>query len=329
MKHRKLLLDGTMVSEIGLGCMSLSGFYGVTTEKEAHETLAFCLDQGVNFLDTANIYGDGISEAIIGNYLKQTAVEFVIATKGGISRNSTDGRRFDNRPEYLRTELEASLKRLNLETVDLFYIHRRDLEVEIEDVMESLLAFKTEGKIRGIGFSEISPTSLRRAAAIGPVDAVQSEYSLWTRSPELGLIQACNELGASFVPFSPVGRGILTDKVPNIESFTDQDLRKTNPRFQQPNFANNVTRVAAFKKLAADLNLSTATLALAWVLDQAEHLIPIPGTRSATHAAQFIKASGFKMTSEIRNNIDGVLPVGWAYGDRYSENQWIGVERYA
>lgn len=329
MKHRKLLLDGTMASEIGLGCMSFSGFYGNTTEKEAHETLAFCLDRGLNFLDTANIYGNGISETIIGNYLKQTSAEFVIATKGGISRNSQDGRLFDNRPEYLRSELETSLKRLNLESVDLFYIHRRDLEVEIENVMETLLAFKAEGKIRGIGFSEISPTSLRRAAAVGPVDAVQSEYSLWTRSPELGLIQACKELGASFVPFSPVGRGILTDKVPDIDTFSDRDIRKNNPRFQQPNFANNVRTVTTFKRLAADLKLPTATLALAWVLDQAEHLMPIPGTRSAAHAAQFIQASDIKMTSEIRDHINSVLPVGWAYGDRYSENQWIGVERYA
>ena len=329
MKHRKLLMDGTMVSEIGLGCMSFSGFYGDTTENEAHETLAFCLDQGLNFLDTANIYGNGISETIIGNYLKKTSAEFVIATKGGISRNSKDGRRFDNRPEHLRSELEKSLKRLNLESVDLFYIHRRDLEVEIENVMETLLAFKAEGKIRGIGFSEISPTSLRRASAIGPVDAVQSEYSLWTRSPELGLIQACKELGVSFIPFSPVGRGILTDTVPDIKAFREQDIRKNNPRFQQPNFANNIRTVNVFRALAADLNLPTATLALAWVLDQAEHLMPIPGTRSAAHAAQFIQASDVKMTSEIRDRINSILPVGWAHGDRYSENQWIGVERYA
>lgn len=195
--------------------------------------------------------------------------------------------------------------------------------------METLLSFKAEGKIRGIGFSEISPTSLRRAAAVGPVDAVQSEYSLWTRSPELGFLQACKELGASFIPFSPVGRGILTDTVPDLHAFRDRDIRKKNPRFQQPNFANNVRMVAPFKGLAAELNLPTATLALAWVLDQAEHLMPILGTRSAVHAAQFIQASNVKMASEIRDLINGILPVGWAHGDRYSENQWIGVEKYA
>jgi aryl-alcohol dehydrogenase-like predicted oxidoreductase len=329
MKHRKLLLDGTTASEIGLGCMSFAGFYGATSEREAHETLAFCLDRGLNFLDTANIYGNGLSETIIGNYIKQNSADLVIATKGGISRNSQDGRRFDNRPEYLRSELETSLKRLNVECVDLFYIHRRDPEVEIESVMETLLEFKAEGKIRGIGFSEISPTSLRRAAAVGPIDAVQSEYSLWTRSPELGLIKACEDLGASFVPFSPVGRGILTDTVPDIDAFRDQDIRKSNPRFQHQNFLDNLRTVTAFKKLAADLNLPTATLALAWVLDQAEHLLPIPGTRSTSHAAQFIQASDVKMTTEIRDHINRVLPIGWAYGDRYSENQWVGVERYA
>ncbi|MAT88170.1 MAG: aldo/keto reductase [Aestuariivita sp.] len=329
MERRKLLTDGTMTSEIGLGCMSFSGFYGATSEKEAHETLAFCLDHGLDFLDTANIYGNGISEKIIGNFIKKTSGKFFIATKGGIARNSQDGRRFDNRPKFLRSELENSLKRLNTDSLDLFYVHRRDPGVEIENVMETLLEFKAEGKIRGVGFSEISPTSLRRAAAIGPVDAVQSEYSLWTRSPELGLIQACKELGASFIPFSPVGRGILTDTVPDINAFKDPDIRKNIPRFRQPNFAENLRKVTAFKRLAADLNVPTATLSLAWVLDQAEHVIPIPGTRSATHAAHFINASDFKMTSEIRDKIDQVLPVGWAYGDRYSENQWIGVERYA
>ena len=306
MERRKLLTDGTMTSEIGLGCMSFSGFYGATSEKEAHETLK-----------------------IIGNFIKKTSGKFFIATKGGIARNSQDGRRFDNRPKFLRSELENSLKRLNTDSLDLFYVHRRDPGVEIENVMETLLEFKAEGKIRGVGFSEISPTSLRRAAAIGPVDAVQSEYSLWTRSPELGLIQACKELGASFIPFSPVGRGILTDTVPDINAFKDPDIRKNIPRFRQPNFAENLRKVTAFKRLAADLNVPTATLSLAWVLDQAEHVIPIPGTRSATHAAHFINASDFKMTSEIRDKIDQVLPVGWAYGDRYSENQWIGVERYA
>lgn len=329
MKRRKLLLDGTMASEIGLGCMSFAGFYGATSEKEAHETLAFCLDNGLDFLDTANIYGNGTSETVIGNYLKKTQAEFIIATKGGISRNNKDERRFDNRPDYLRSELETSLTRLNVESVDLFYIHRRDPEVEIENVMETLLAFKAEGKIRGIGFSEISPTSLRRAASVGPVDAVQSEYSLWTRSPELGLIQLCKELGASFIPFSPVGRGILTDTALDIDAFSDRDIRKANPRFQLPNFADNLQKVEAFKSLAANLNLPTATLALAWVLDQEDHLMPIPGTRSSAHASQFIQASNVKMTSEMRDNIDRVLPVGWAFGDRYSENQWVGVERYS
>ena len=329
MKRRKLLLDGTMASEIGLGCMSFAGFYGATSEKAAHETLAFCLDNGLDFLDTANIYGNGISETVIGNYLKKTQAEFIIATKGGIRRNNKDGRRFDNRPNYLRLELETSLTRLNVESVDLFYIHRLDPEVEIENVMETLLAFKAEGKIRGIGFSEISPTSLRRAASVGPVDAVQSEYSLWTRSPELGMIQLCKELGASFIPFSPVGRGILTDTTPDIDAFSDRDIRKTNPRFQLSNFADNLQKVEEFKSLAAGLNLPTATLALAWVLDQEDHLMPIPGTRSSAHASQFIQASNVKMTSEMRDNIDRVLPVGWAFGDRYSENQWVGVERYS
>ena len=204
MNRRQIRQDGKTVSEVGLGCWSFGGSYGPTTEAESHTTLAAARDLGVDFLDTANVYGMGVSEAAIGSFLKGNAGGFTIATKAGIQpASATNPRGFNNKPDYLRGELEASLSRLGLDHVDLYYMHRRDPDLEIEDVMETLLAFKAEGKIGGIGFSEISPASLRRAAAVGPVDAVQSEYSLWSRQPDLGLIQTCKALGVAFVPSAP------------------------------------------------------------------------------------------------------------------------------
>ena len=265
MKKRRLLQSGKLVSEIGLGCMSFAGFYGPTDEKEAHDTLNTALDCGIDFLDTANVYGMGLSETMIGNYIKNNGNPFVIATKASISRDpETQERTFDNSSQHLETELNKSLGRLGVDYVDLFYIHRRDPRIPIEDVMETLLKFKKEGKIGGIGFSEISPSSLRRASEVGLVDAVQSEYSLWTRSAELGLIQTCQELGVSFIPFSPLGRGIFSTTPPDPSTFGELDFRKNNPRFLQPNFNQNLNLLGPFKQLCADLNISPSTMAIAW-----------------------------------------------------------------
>ncbi|MFD1193100.1 aldo/keto reductase [Seohaeicola saemankumensis] len=329
MQTRRIRQDGRMVSEIGLGCWSFGGAYGPTTEAEAHDTLSAALDLGVDFLDTANVYGMGQSETIIGSFLKGRKDLFTIATKGGIRRDPATGKRsFDNKPDYLRTELEASLTRLGLDCVDLYYIHRRDPDVPIEDVMHTLLTFKAEGKIGGIGFSEIAPASLRRAAAVGPVDAVQSEYSLWTRQPELGMIQACRDLGVAFVPFSPVGRGMFTDRAPDPASFAKGDFRIPNPRFLEPNFSHNLARIEGFRALARDLGTSPAALAIAWCLARGPHLIPIPGTRKAAHLQDCAAGRAFVMTDEIMAAIEGILPIGWAHGDRYSADQKLGVEGY-
>lgn len=329
MQQRRLRQDGKAVSEIGLGCWSFAGSYGPTTEAEAHETLAAARDFGVNFLDTANVYGMGTSEQIIGSFLKGNANGFTIATKAGIWRDPDTGKRgFNNKADYLRQELEASLTRLGLEHVDLYYMHRRDQDVPVEEVMQTLLKFKTEGKIGGIGFSEISPATLRRAMSVGPVDAVQSEYSLWTRQPELGMIQTCEELDVAFVPFSPLGRGIFAPKPPDPSTFPDGHFRKGTPRFSDPNFKYNIIQVEGFKSLAQDLEVSSVTLALAWCLAQGDHLIPIPGTRSAGHLKDCVDAASFEMTVEIMMAIETVLPVGWAHGDRYTREQWVGVEGY-
>jgi aryl-alcohol dehydrogenase-like predicted oxidoreductase len=329
MKKRRLLQSGKLVSEIGLGCMSFAGFYGPTDEKEAHNTLNTALDYGIDFLDTANIYGMGVSETMIGNYIKNNGNPFVIATKASISRDpETNERTFDNSSQHLETELNKSLERLGVDNVDLFYIHRRDPRIPIEDVMETLLKFKKEGKIGGIGFSEISPSSLRRASEVGLVDAIQSEYSLWTRSAELGLIQTCQELEVSFIPFSPLGRGIFSTKPPDPSTFGKLDFRKNNPRFLQPNFNENLNLLAPFKQLCAELGVSPSTMAIAWTLKQGEHMLPIPGTRSRNHLIELALGSEFELTEEISDQIDHLLPIGWAHGERYSDDQWIGIEKF-
>ena len=329
MKKRRLLQSGKLVSEIGLGCMSFAGFYGPTDEKEAHNTLNTALDFGIDFLDTANIYGMGVSETMIGNYIKNNGNPFVIATKASISRDpETNERTFDNSSQHLETELNKSLERLGVDNVDLFYIHRRDPRIPIEDVMETLLKFKKEGKIGGIGFSEISPSSLRRASEVGLVDAIQSEYSLWTRSAELGLIQTCQELEVSFIPFSPLGRGIFSTTPPDPSTFGKLDFRKNNPRFLQPNFNENLNLLAPFKQFCAELGVSPSTMAIAWTLKQGEHMLPIPGTRSRNHLIELALGSEFELTEEISDQIDHLLPIGWAHGERYSDDQWIGIEKF-
>ncbi|MEO9650993.1 MAG: aldo/keto reductase [Roseobacter sp.] len=329
MKTRQIRQDGLNVSEIGLGCWSFGGSYGPTTETESHETLSAALDLGVDFLDTSNVYGMGISETVIGTFLKKNSNQFTIATKAGIGRDPVTGERgFNNKTDYLRQELEGSLVRLGLDHVDLFYIHRRDQSVPIEDVMETLLGFKQDGKIGGIGFSEIAPASLKRAAAVGPVDAVQSEYSLWTRQPEMGMIQTCKDLGVAFVPFSPVGRGIFAPVAPDPTTFEKGHFRRGTPRFSEPNYSHNIAMVDRFKTLAQDLNTSPVTLAIAWCLHRDKHLIPIPGTRSAKHLEICAAATSFAMTPDIMQTIENTLPIGWAHGDRYTHAQWVGVEGY-
>lgn len=329
MNRRQLGANGPMVSEIGLGCWSFGGSYGPTTQSESHETLATAIDLGIDFLDTANVYGMGVSEEVIGSFLKKHSARFVIATKAGIHRDPETNRRgFNNAPEHLRSELEKSLTRLGVDYIDLYYVHRREAERPIEEVMETMVRFKEEGKIGGIGFSEISPASLRLAHAIHPVMAVQSEYSLWSRMPELGMIQACKELGVAFVAFSPLGRGIFGKATPDTSSFRDGDFRKSNPRFNEPNFSRNVAAIAPFKQLAEEMNISPAALALAWLLRRGDHVIPIPGTRSADHLRECAAASGLDLGPDQMAEINRLLPPGFAHGSRYSDAQSVGKEDY-
>ncbi|MEX6506903.1 aldo/keto reductase [Jiella sp. M17.18] len=326
MQQRRLGRGGPMVGAIGLGCMSFAGVYGATDRAESHRTLAKALDLGVTHLDTALIYGGGLSEEVIGAFIKDHPGRFTIATKGGIRTQPV--RSFDNSERFLRESLEASLRRLGVEHVALYYIHRRDQTIPIEDVVGTLMRFKDEGKIGGIGFSEISPASLERAAAVHPVMAVQSEYSLWTRLPELGMIQACERLGTAFVAFSPVGRGMFGETPLDTASIGDTDFRKTNPRFMEPNLSANERAVSRFRDYARARGLSPATLAIAWTLSRGEHVIPIPGTRSPEHLAEDAKAADIRLTTDDLAEIEAILPAGFAHGDRYSDKQSAGPERY-
>ncbi|WP_162654715.1 aldo/keto reductase [Lentilitoribacter sp. Alg239-R112] len=329
MQQRRLGPNGPMVGAVGLGCMSFAGFYGACDIKTAHDTLAKAHELGMTHLDTAKIYGDGVSEDIIGKFLKENPeLKYTIATKGGI--NTTPPRAFDNSPEYLSDCLEGSLKRLGVDYVDLYYIHRRDQTRPIEDVMETLVKFIDQGKIGAIGFSEISPSSLERASAIYPVAAVQSEYSIWTRMPELGVIQACKRLGTTFVPFSPLGRGILTDDGANMkaESFSKTDFRHPNPRFIEPNLAANQAKISTYRSYAKDKGVSSAGLTIAWILAQNDISIPIPGTRTVNHLEQCAEGADINLSQTELDEIEAILPVGFAHGYRYSEPQRVGPEDY-
>lgn len=332
MKLRRLGRDGPLVYPVGVGAMSFTSFYGPTNEAESYAILDAALDAGVTLIDTANVYGQGTSETVIGSYLKSNPLaraQFRIATKGGITRNPDGpGNILNNSAQHLSSELDKSLSRLGVESVDLYYVHRRDQSIPIEDVTQTLAGFVKAGKIKAFGFSEIAPSSLRRAHAVHPVAAVQSEYSLATRSPELGLVQTCAELGTALVAFCPVGRSLLTDNPLSLQAAQELPFLVKNPRFMEPNYSANIESVKAFHDLARSLGISSAGLAIAWLLARGDHVIPIPGTRRVTHFKQLLEGASRDLSAEEMRAIDKVLPVGWAHGDRYSRQQWEGPEGY-
>jgi len=324
--RRRLGATGPEVSAIGLGCMSFAGFFGATDEATSHRCLDAAVAHGIDFLDTANVYGDGVSERVIGAWLAKARPRVTIATKVGIVRNPE--RPVNNSPEHMRAELEGSLKRLGVDYIDLYYLHRREADIPVEEVVGTFARFIEEGKIGGYGLSEVAPSTLRRAHAVYPCMAVQSEYSLWTRMPELGLIDACGDLGVAFVPFSPLARGVLGSTPPDLAAMAEADFRRAIPRFSPDNYPRNLAAIAPFRDFARDHGWSVPALALAWVLDRAPHLIPIPGTRTAAHLAEWVGASDIALTDAHRTEIARLLPAGFAHGDRYSDKVASTVERY-
>jgi aryl-alcohol dehydrogenase-like predicted oxidoreductase len=328
--RRRVWRNGT-VSAVGFGAMSFGGFYGPTTEADSMRTLARALDLGVDFWDTANVYGDGLCEQVIGKFLaedKGRRGRITLATKFAIRRRDDGARFFDNSPAHIREALDGSRKRLGVDHIDLYYVHRVDKSIPIEDTVGELARLVKAGEIGAVGLSEVSPDTLRRAHAVHPIAAVQSEYSLWTRGPELGLIQACAEAGALMVAFSPLGRGFLSGLLQGVESFADKDFRHLNPRFQGVNWRRNRDRLQGFLALANEWGLKPSTLAIAWTLAKASHVVPIPGTRSAAHLDECAAADKIDLSDAQLAAIERVLPVGFAAGERYSEQQWVGIQKY-
>ena len=332
MQQRKLGQLGTPVSAVGYGAMSFTDFYGPATEEGSEAILARCIDLGITHIDTSNAYGLGKSENRIGAFLakqgKQAQSFFKIATKAGITRDPEGKRKFDNSPGHLRASLDASLQRLGVEQVELFYVHRRDSEISIEEVAGTLAELIKSGKTLQVGFSEIAPTQLSLANAVHPIGAVQSEYSLSTRSPEMGLVQRTKELGTTLVAFSPIGRALLTDSPIDYETCQTLDFMKVNPRFLPPNHARNIEATAPFRALAAEMGHRTSSLAIAWLLNQDEHILPIPGTRSIEHLNELAAGANIVLTESDLNAIEEILPIGWCHGDRYAVGQWVGPEKF-
>ena len=330
MKTIRLGPDGPKVSQFGIGAMSFAGIYGDASVEDSHAILDACRAGGVTHIDTANVYGMGRSEEIIGQWFEQTPGardDMVLATKAGITRDAD--RRFNNDADHLEASLDASLKRLGTDHVDLFYVHRYDRTHSPEAVARTLKRLIDSGRTCAVGLSEVAPSTLRRAFTECPIAAVQSEYSLSTRAPELGLVQTCAELGTTLVAFSPVGRAFLTDAPFSYEFAQSMDFTKGNPRFMQPNYDANIAATDRFRALAAQMGEPAAALAIAWLIAQGDHILPIPGTKNMAHLKELLRGTEIDLSKADLDRIETVLPVGWAHGDRYNAAQWEGPERYS
>ena len=328
MKQRRLGRNGPMSSAIGLGCMSRSGTYGPADDAESIATIHRALDLGVSFLDTADMYGVGRNEQLVGKAIKGRRHGIVLATKFGNMRGA-DGAFLgvNGRPEYVRQCCEASLKRLGVDVIDLYYQHRVDPEVPIEDTVGAMSRLVDEGKVRHLGLSEAAPQSIRRAHAVHPIAALQTEYSLWSRDPEDGILATVRDLGIGFVPYSPLGRGFLTGHIKSIDDLEADDFRRHSPRFQGENFAKNLELVEHIEALAKDKGCTAAQLALAWVLAQGEDIVPIPGTKHVRLLEENVGALDVRLSADELVQIDRLLPKGAAAGERYAPAQMRAVNR--
>jgi aryl-alcohol dehydrogenase-like predicted oxidoreductase len=320
MRYRQLGRDGPRVSAIGLGCLSLSIKAGNPDYAEARATLDRALELGVNFLDTADAYGDGASEQFLNDALRTRRDRIFIATKFGNLRGGGNDRKVDGRPEYVQKACEASLQRMGIDVIDLYYQHRVDPLVPIEDTVGAMKKLVESGKVRYIGLSEASVLSIRRAHAIHPVTALQSEYSLWSREPEAEVLQTCRALGIGFVPYAPLGRGLLTGTITTADDLSPNDRRQQNPRFDANNLARNVATLAPLQTIAQRLSATPAQVALAWVLAQGDDVVPIPGTKRRKYLDINVGAVDLPLSGTDMETLSWAFPRGVAAGARHNED---------
>lgn len=327
MKMRKLGRNGPEVSAVGLGCMGMSAFYGGADEAQSIAVIHRALDLGVTLFDTAEMYGPHTNEVLVGKALKDRRDEAFIATKFGINRQPDGSAVTDGSPANVRRAVEGSLSRLGVDHIDLYYQHRIDPNTPIEETVGAMAELVKEGKVRFLGLSEAAPATLRRAHAVHPITALQTEYSLWSRDPEDELLGVVRELGIGFVPYSPLGRGFLSGEIKSIDDLAPDDFRRTNPRFAGDNFQKNLDLVDAVGVIAADKGVTAAQLALAWVLAQGEDLVPIPGTRRITTLEQNAAAADIVLTPDDLARIEAVFPRGAAAGERYAPGGMSSLNR--
>jgi aryl-alcohol dehydrogenase-like predicted oxidoreductase len=318
--RRRLGREGPEVSAVGLGCMGMSEFYGAGDEAESIATIHEAIERGVDFLDTADMYGVGRNEALVGRAVADRRERVFLATKFGNVRGE-DGsfRGVCGRPDYVRSACEASLRRLGVDTIDLYYQHRVDPEVPIEETVGAMAELVESGKVRFLGLSEAAPATVRRAHSVHPIAALQTEYSLWSREAEAELLPTVRELGIAYVAYSPLGRGFLTGRFKSPNDFPDGDWRRFHPRFTGDNFEKNIALVREIEAMAAEKGCTAAQLAISWVLGQGEDIVPIPGTKRRSYLEQNIGALEVRLTDEERARVDRILPPGAAAGPRYHE----------